>query len=169
MIKDAKGNVYRRIDPPKKVSDWEGRKVLSLYPVANMLGEMPEGTVFVVKYTTSKTKSLITEPCECCGLKYSVTIQDPKEAFLKRFVFVEEERIALSPQPPEPLDPERHYCDRYSGRDDCWVFWDSENKMVNFDDRSCWNPPKPDPTGVVFRDEKWWWAYSPEESADLKT
>lgn len=56
----------------KTESFWKGKKVASLVPIANGLGELPAGSVFSV---TRKFKgfSLTSEPCKCCGVSLRVT------------------------------------------------------------------------------------------------
>lgn len=80
---------YKQIPAPKKVGDWKGKKVISLYKVSNGLGSVPAGTVFTIKSATTR-KELKTSPCECCGLEFKVSVSGTAERFLLEFNFVEE-------------------------------------------------------------------------------
>lgn len=80
---------YIEMPAPKKVRDWKGKKVVSLYKVSNGLGSVPAGTVFTITSATTR-KELKTNQCECCGLAFKVSVSGTSERFLLEFKFIEE-------------------------------------------------------------------------------
>lgn len=81
---------YKIVPPPKRVSDWKGKKVVSKYAVHNGLGSMPSGTIFTIKHTGIR-KSLYSDRCQCCGFSYHFDTKATADQFTIEFDFIEEE------------------------------------------------------------------------------
>jgi hypothetical protein len=81
---------YKIVTPPKRVSDWKGKKVVSKYEVHNGLGSMPKGSVFTIKHSGIR-KALYSDRCQCCGFSYHFDTKATAEQFIIEFDFIEEE------------------------------------------------------------------------------
>jgi len=56
----------------KRKMDWEGLKVKSLKPLKNGWASLPEGKIFTVG-SWSRGLSMRSNPCECCGIRLSIS------------------------------------------------------------------------------------------------
>lgn len=65
----------------KRKMDWEGLKVKSLKPLKNGWASLPEGKVFTVG-SWSRGLSMRSDPCECCGVRLSISRVSPNDVEL---------------------------------------------------------------------------------------
>lgn len=74
------GPRHRNTPPPgsKRVGDWKGMRVRSLFPMTNGMGTLPAGTLYTVQGTTLGL-SLVSDPCPTCGGKQHITRVQSKD------------------------------------------------------------------------------------------
>ncbi len=65
----------------KRKMDWEGLKVKSLKPLKNGWASLPEGKIFTVS-SWSRGLSMRSDPCECCGIRLSISRVSPNDVEL---------------------------------------------------------------------------------------
>lgn len=72
---------------PKLVRDWEGKKVCSKAPLANLCFRYPAGTVFtiVASYCVLHLK---TKPCPACGIEGYITIKGTQKHKMSLFDYL---------------------------------------------------------------------------------
>lgn len=81
--------MYKVVSPPRRVKDFVGKKVRLKFKAQNSLVALPPGTVLTVSHA-GPVKTLVSEPCPCCGVAVVVTYHLSRNAFLREVDFVED-------------------------------------------------------------------------------
>lgn len=88
---------YTAIQPPTKVSDWNGSLVRTKRDMQNGFVRIPAGTILAIDGPATSKKHLKGESCPHCGIAPKITIKGDRGSFLADVEFVKEVEVKSFP------------------------------------------------------------------------
>lgn len=82
---------YKPINPPKLISDWVNKPVISKKEIKNYFITIPAGTLMQIYAGAGKTVSVIAEKCPVCGIQKRAEIKGAREEKLAYIDFINKE------------------------------------------------------------------------------
>ena len=82
---------YKSINPPKLISDWVNKPVISKKEIKNYSITILAGTLMQIYAGAGKTVSVIAEKCPVCGIQKRAEIKGTREEKLAYIDFIDKE------------------------------------------------------------------------------